>query len=236
VPSSFLSGASQPLVVRALLSPDPHMRDEFRFGHRVRTAIRRCLRRITYLRWLLGGPLDDAHSFAKRARLCALAEEFACSTFVETGTYLGDTVAAMRRHFARVLSVELSPELYQDARRRFSRSRNVSLFHGDSSKVLPSMLYEIVGRALFWLDGHYSGAGTAKGISECPLSAELAAIRSLARRDHVIVIDDARFLGEHADYPSLEVVRGQMLEINPQYHILLEDDWLIAKPPQPTRR
>jgi len=69
--------------------------------------------------------------------------------------------------------VELSTELYERAKRKFSRYKHISIFKGDSSKVLPEILSQIEEPCLFWLDGHYSKGITATGEKETPILEEL---------------------------------------------------------------
>jgi len=78
--------------------------------------------------------------------------------FVETGTYLGEMINAQEGNFDRLLTVELDPELYRKAVRRFRRLAQVSVFQGDSSVELPKMVAAVNEPAIFWLDAHYSKA------------------------------------------------------------------------------
>jgi hypothetical protein len=94
------------------------------------------------------------------------------------------------------------------------------------------MIRDISVRAIFWLDGHYSGPGTAKGEAECPVTAELNAIEKHPRSDHCILIDDADcFAGSAPTYPNLREVRRQLLAINPKYNITVERNCIFALPP-----
>src|SRR2546421_5711071 len=104
------------------------------------------------------------------------SRRFGLRTLVETGTLFGDTILATRRHFDRVYSIELSPELHANAKRRLRRFRNVTLLQGDSAEVLPELLEDLEEPCLFWLDAHYSGGVSARGERDSPLRAELAAI------------------------------------------------------------
>jgi hypothetical protein len=181
--------------------------------------------------WCLRGKrAGDSFSFYKRHRLILEGRRYGCSTLVETGTYLGKTVQAVQRHFNQVLSVELSPKLYERAARKFRLARNVRLWRGDSGTVMDEMIHYITGRAIFWLDGHYSGGMTACGANACPLVAELAAIARHPRNDHVILIDDARCFGRDAGYPTLDEVRQLLVSINPHYRINVENDCITARP------
>lgn len=194
-------------------------------------AARNCWESMAFAVWTVRGRMPgDRFSFYKRHRLIREGRHFGCSTLVETGTFLGKTVEATRRHFQRVLSVELSTDLYRLAVKKFRYVPNVQLWHGDSSKVMKEMLSSITGRAIFWLDGHYSGGITAQGECDCPLISELAVIRRHERKDHLILIDDARCFGSDPAYPKQSEVRELLLSINPKYQITVEDDCIIARP------
>lgn len=170
--------------------------------------------------------------FYKQQRLLEIGSCYHCSIFLETGTYLGDTLKVARRYFDRVLSVELSEDLHNQNLKRFKKYRNVFLWQGNSGKRMPEMLPLIVGaRALFWLDAHYSGVGTAKDENDCPIISELEAIAKHPRRDHCILIDDARCFGHEEGYPSIERVREKLLAINPEYYVHIDNDCIMALPP-----
>ena len=59
---------------------------------------------------------------------------------------------------------------------------------------------------------------------------ELAAIGSHQRRDHVILIDDARCFDGTNDYPSLERVVSILKQVNSQYCVRVWDDIIQAYP------
>ena len=103
----------------------------------------------------LGRPVPPP-AFVKRRMLATLINALRAEVFVETGTYLGDTVAALKGNVRAIHSIELGEKLFQDAQRRFSGCNNVRLWHGDSGDVLPEVLSQIDGKCVFWLDGRYS--------------------------------------------------------------------------------
>src|SRR6266852_1192683 len=105
----------------------------------------------------------------------------------------------------------------------FSRHPNVHIVFGDTAKVFEGVVQAISGRILFWLDGHYSGPGTALGDDVCPILAELDVICQLMRADHCILIDDVRLFTGADGYPPMDTVRTKLKEINPQYEI--RQDW-----------
>lgn len=127
----------------------------------------------------------------KTRALRRYAVQFGLSIFVETGTYHGDTVAAIAEQFNQCITVELSRELWQSATLRLAPQKHIVCLHGDSGVVLPDILKQIDAPTLFWLDAHASGretADTGKG----PIFDELAAIFAHRIKKHVILIDDAR--------------------------------------------
>lgn len=130
-------------------------------------------------------------------------KKYSIEDFVETGTYLGDTLGYVANKGVQCTSIELSRELYESASKRFQSHNNVRLLQGDSAQRLPELLKEINNPVLFWLDGHYSSGITASAGSHTPVSAELHAILSHPVKKHIILIDDARCFNGTNDYPHL---------------------------------
>lgn len=156
-----------------------------------------------------GCPAPPPHSI-KQLVLREYARRHGCKLLVETGTFMGDMVEAMRRDFDRVYSIELSEELYQKARRRFARCGNVELIQGDSGVELGKLLQKLDQKTLFWLDGHWSAGPTAKGDKETPIAEELDHVAPLLLQGHVVLIDDARLFGIDPDYPPIDVVEDYL--------------------------
>lgn len=156
------------------------------------------------------------------------AARFSIRTFIETGTYQGHMVRAVRRCFERIWSVELDSKLFHAAQRRFRHYKHISILHGDSGKVLPEILSILDVPCLFWLDSHYSGGETAKGEQETPIRRELVEILTHPAAGHVILIDDARcFNGTH-DYPSLDELDEIIRKVRPSWIIEVKDDIIRA--------
>jgi hypothetical protein len=180
--------------------------------------------------WLAAGRPVPAPSVVKHAILREYADRARLDTLVETGTYLGGTIAALRHRFARIYSIELDDALYERARARFARAPNVTLLHGDSADVLPALLSRLRGPALFWLDGHYSGPGTAKGHRETPIVEEILAILAHPVPGHVILVDDARAFGAWPDYPALDDFRRLVTAERPTLTFAVADDIVRIHP------
>jgi len=153
-----------------------------------------------------GRPSPPPH-IIKEELIRDFAKSFNTPILIETGTYLGDMVHAMRKSFTRIISFELDPTLAAQAQQRFANDEHIEIMQGDSGKLLGDYLKKINDPCLFWLDGHYSGGITAKGSLETPIKNELTAILSHPVDGHVILIDDARcFTGEN-DYPTLDELK-----------------------------
>jgi hypothetical protein len=146
--------------------------------------------------------------------LSELAAAFNLTVFIETGTLYGDSTAAALPLFRHVHTIELSADLATGAARRFAGIANLQVYQGDSADALPYVLGQAraqgAGAPLIWLDGHYSGGGTARGAGgNSPILQELAAVNASGIADAVILIDDLRMFDDReadfgaADPPSL---------------------------------
>lgn len=176
-----------------------------------------------------GRPAPPPHSI-KQDVIRFYARKFGARVFVETGTYYGDMVEALKYDFDTLYSIELSPALYEKARLRFEGQRGVDLICGDSGIVLGAVVERLTEPAIFWLDGHYSEGVTARGGRDTPILAELAHILRDDKMRHVVVIDDARCFGRDADYPSVQELTDFIREINPAISIYIEDDSIRLLP------
>jgi hypothetical protein len=170
-----------------------------------------------------GRPVPPPH-IVKQQALRHLATEYGLRVLVETGTYYGDMVAAMKPHFDQVYSIELSRDLYEKARRRFAGDEGVTIIQGDSGVELGKLVARMKQPVLFWLDGHYSAGETARGEKETPIYEELMHIFDSQQSGHVIVIDDARCFGTDPGYPRMEELRDFIMAKRPDAGINVEHD------------
>ncbi len=160
-------------------------------------------------RWILAGrPVPPPHLVKQRV-LREYAKKFHLPVLVETGTYRGDMVDAVKGDFEQIYSIELGMELFHRAQRRFAGDRSIILLQGDSGEVLRDLLPHIDRPTLFWLDSHFSDADTARSSLITPIRRELAQIleHPLAHR-HVILIDDARLFTGEDDYPTMDSIKS----------------------------
>jgi len=132
------------------------------------------------------------------------------STFVETGTYVGDTVRSVQPYFEQVHTIEISEYLYQRFFEEHPKYENVTIHLGDSTEVIPSLLkkFDVNQKCVFWLDGHFSHGCTSKGEKDVPLIEECESIDELYQPDEgIVLIDDYRLFGvtEPEDWSKITV-------------------------------
>jgi hypothetical protein len=145
-------------------------------------------------------------------------------TFIETGTYLGETVSYLKNDFDKLISIELDTILYEKAKKKFSRNKRVHIYKGDSGVILRSVLKDISAPCLFWLDGHYSNGITAKGRMNTPVLQELDHILNHKTDGHIILIDDARCFTGKNDYPTILYLESYIRQMKKGLQFLVQDD------------
>lgn len=151
--------------------------------------------------------------------------------FVETGTFLGDTVAFFKDKFEKVFSIELNADLAKDATDRFKGDENVSIIHGDSGRVLEKLVKDISAPTFYWLDGHYSSefyvgskyVKTARADKDTPVLKELEVLLNDGFQ-HLILVDDARLFNGEGDYPTITQIRKLVSQSNFLYQVFVEKD------------
>jgi len=177
-----------------------------------------------YDQWLANNcPVPPPH-LAKQKVISSYQDKYKLSTFIETGTYMGDMIQAQKDRFNKLISIELGEQLALNARKRFKGFSHIEINIGDSGKVLPEIMKNIHSPALFWLDGHYSAGVTSKGDKDCPIYEELDAIFSAPKLNHIILIDDARCFDGTGDYPTIANLEKYVLSRNPQYRMEIDTD------------
>ena len=175
-------------------------------------------------KWIRSGrPIPPPH-IVKQQVLRHHRERFGLSTLIETGTYQGDMIHAMRDAFSRIYSIELDERLYRRALKRFKGMPHVTILQGDSGVVLKRVLSEETEPCLLWLDGHYSGSGTARGDLDTPIEAELRAVLRDRNKRHVILVDDARLFNGIDGYPTVKEIEALVAAERPDCIVEVADD------------
>lgn len=185
--------------------------------------------------------LKDSNGTLSISQIDALKYVTGATSFIETGTYLGNTTHAMRTVFDRVISIELSDELHAAALERFKGDLGVRLLRGDSAKMIVEALTCTNNtRPMIWLDAHWSGGNTAKAGANTPIMAELKGIQEAGVTDAVILIDDVRYFwnvrpgfnvhDSIGGYPEIERLVDELIRINPDFEIFVNADVMFAIP------
>lgn len=129
-------------------------------------------------------------------------------TWIETGTFLGDTTEFLSRTAKHVFSIEPGDALAQEAMTRFASRNNVTVIHGLSEEHLGDLLDSVSGPISLWLDGHYSAGVTFQGPSDTPIRSELSEIEARIEKLHqlTVCIDDVRCFDpanpRYSSYPT----------------------------------
>jgi hypothetical protein len=193
---------------------------------RIRVIRGRLFAKRKYNEWIrMSKPVPPPH-VVKQNLIRKYKEKYRITTFIETGTYLGEMIYAQKNNFNQIYSIEIQPVLFKAAQKRFKKYAHITLLNGDSGEVLFKLIPKINERALFWLDGHYSGGITGKSNLNSPIINELKAI-FMNNNDHVIIIDDAHCFTGEDDYPSIEELENYLKIYS--YQIQITDNAIIAE-------
>lgn len=157
------------------------------------------------------------------------AKQYNLRIFVETGTYRGNMVSALRYDFDKLYSIELDQKLFEAAKKRFADVPQIQLFQGDSGVELEKVLKTFQAPALFWLDAHYSAGETAKGSLNTPILKELDLVLGHSDK-HVMLIDDARCFGVEPDYPTIQELSDYVRSKTDKFHFEVVHDLIRIFP------
>ena len=178
-----------------------------------------------YWYWQLRGkPVRSPHLLKQRT-VKEYAQRYGLRVLIETGTYYGEMVAAMKANFDRIYSVEYDPQLARRAIAKFAGHASIKILEGDSQQVIPELLKSISQPALFWLDAGYYGWAGLQGDKQ-RLTIELESILSHPIPGHIILMDDARGLNGQNGAPTIAELQQRIesgfpgRQVKVQYDIL----------------
>ncbi len=195
--------------------------------------------RIEDLRGLAGHLLDlydsarmdfkNPRSVTKLRVLKKIGRLTGARTLVETGTFHGVTTRRAARSFPRVVTIELEPVLAASAARNLASYPNVFCKEGNAVDVLPEVLTDEANTdVLVFLDGHYSGPGTALGPEAEPAIAELEILARFKTKIKGVVVDDFRTFGTERGHPRKSDLLRTAEDLFEGYVIRVEHDQLIV--------
>ena len=162
---------------------------------------------------LRGEPIRSPHLLKQRT-VRDYAQRYGLRILVETGTYYGEMVMAMKNRFAEIYSVEYDHALAQRAQQKFAGRPHIHILEGDSQKVVPELLKSLKEPTLFWLDAGYYGWAGLHG-NEKRLTSEIEAVLSHSlpghsTSPHVILMDDARGLNGLNGSPTVPELKQRI--------------------------
>ncbi len=180
---------------------------------------------------LQGEPIPQPH-VVKEYFLKKILLKTGIRTLVETGTYLGDMIIAMRPHCQEIKSIELNGPLFEQAVEKFKNDPSITIFQGDSGEIMGDVIKDIKGSAVFWLDGHYSAGVTSKGSLDTPILREIDHVAAHPNAsEHVLLIDDARCFDGTNDYPTEEALKKYLAEKGFGHFEKIKDTYLSSSKP-----
>tara|TARA_B100001094_G_scaffold333314_1_gene410610 strand:- start:142 stop:672 length:531 start_codon:yes stop_codon:yes gene_type:complete len=132
--------------------------------------------------------------------------------FIETGSYMGSTIDNIKNNFKNIYTIELNENLYNYCKKKFENDKNINCLKGESYIKLQEILKDINNDTIFFLDGHYSGNETSKGIEDVPLLRELEVINKNFKNKGIIIIDDLRLFGSNGNEDWSKITKKNILE------------------------
>lgn len=150
------------------------------------------------------GLLVQPQHLHKSLLAAALGLQAGKKYFVETGTYIGQSLYKVSGLFERLWSVEASEELHTAALALFTAKgvEAVELSHGSSVEMLRQLPPNVAQDAVFFLDAHYSHGITSEEYGRCPVLDEIAIILE-SSPTALVVVDDLRTMSGLHGYPTL---------------------------------
>ncbi len=172
-----------------------------------------------------------------------------CSNYFETGLWDPRSNVSSRQAlscgFDKVYCIEIRQdwvEMGNDVFKEHIMTGKYNLYLDDSTnmkKYLSSDNFK--DKTMFFLDAHVDNGNIHNYKKKCPLFDELDAIKSIERKDNVILIDDLRIIKEsfpwgeisYGNIDFLQQIKETILSINKDYKFStldghIKDDVLLA--------
>lgn len=171
----------------------------------------------------------NPHSYSKTRQIKAFGRRIGAKQFIETGTYLGNTTMRCSGTFEKVITIELDPGLFKQAKQYLSKRSNVECIEGDALKELPKILARPdVNDAIVFLDGHFSGTHTAHGDLAEPACEEIEVLASHKAKIRGFIVDDFRCFGTDKGWPKKSELVKSVETHFPEFDLAIHLDQLLA--------
>jgi len=178
-----------------------------------------------------------------------LRQKYNCINYFETGLWdpRGNVSSkqALRCGFDKIYCIEIRKDWVELGQKVFNEDiekGRYNLYLDDSTNMKKYLTGDdFNNKTMFFLDAHVDNANIHNYKKRCPLFEELSAIKSLERKDNIILIDDLRIIksafpwGEtsYGNIDFLEQIKMKILSINENYNFStldghIKDDVLIA--------
>jgi len=181
--------------------------------------------------------------------LLALKNENNCEIYLETGLFDPNTdiscKKALQSNFHKVYSIEIREDFVELGNQIFNeeiKENRLVLINDDSTNLYNYLNNDDFNKkTLFFLDAHVDNDNIKNFKRRCPLFEELKAISDLKRKDHLICIDDIRYLKEPFPWSEssfgpiifIDYIIQMIRSINKEYKFkylngVIENDVLVA--------
>jgi hypothetical protein len=178
-----------------------------------------------------------------------IRKEYNCNNYFETGLWdPRDEVSskkALSCGFEKVICIEIRSDWVELGFQIFNKEimeGRYCLIMDDSVNMKKYFNKDVLqNRTIFFLDAHVDNLNIKNYKFKCPLFEELEAIKSIERKDNIILIDDLRMIiqpfpwGEdkYGNINFLDKIIEKILEINSNYKFktldgFIKDDVLMA--------
>jgi hypothetical protein len=180
----------------------------------------------------------------------SLRKQHNCINYFETGLYNSQYVVsctqALSCGFDKVYSIELMKDwidIGNEVFKEYIMKGRCNLYLDDSTNMKKYIINNdnFINKTMFFLDAHIDSENIHNYIKRCPLFHELEAIKSIERKDNVILIDDLRIIKEafpwsetsYGNIDFLQKIKEFILSINENYKFStlnghINDDVLLA--------
>lgn len=179
----------------------------------------------------------------------SLRLKYGCVNYFETGLWDPrcdvSSKYALSCNFDKVFCIEIRKDWVELGNNVFKEdimSGKYNLYLDDSTNMKKYLMTDdFKNKTLFFLDAHVDNANIHNYKKRCPLFDELEAIKSIERKDNIILIDDLRIIknsfpwGEtsYGNIDFLQQIKNIILTINKDYKFETlnggcEDDVLLA--------
>ena len=183
---------------------------------------------IDFLRWRKSLYRSPAPKYVKRSVIKSFSKYN--SILIETGTFKGQFIINLHKHYSKCITIEPVKEYYEIAKRNLkSLGHKVELINKKSEDCFEEILQKQKNEKnlTFFLDGHSIGVG---GIVETSILYELEMIEKYCKinlNNFMIFIDDLRTFDYEPNYPKkIEIIN--YAEKNKLFYTFESDMFIIS--------